>query len=256
MKTRSQVVAFLLLTTLGVCGCQSGGKQPTADAVLAKTTPTPQPEGQGDGTTSPTGTPQDAAGFVALGVELYKKDRDSEAVEAFKGAINLDPQNGEAYRRLGLAYASLGQKKESGEAYEQAVDLFEKKLRRDSKDADTLLQLADAFGQTGEYEKAAGAYRRAVKLREPDGGTYYDMGLVYNKLAKYKDAADAFGKAVELDPNDYRAQEALDKAKEDASKQRERIEYQKKMLEKHARGGKANNANQNSTKKPSDNKNR
>lgn len=249
MKIRPHFAALLLLSPLGLNGCRTAVEQPqpAADAVLARATPSAQPTVEGP--PPQTGTPQDAAGFVALGVELYKKDRDAEAVEAFKAAVGLDPDNGEAHRRLGLAYASLGERKESAAAFEQAVKLFEKKLRRDSKDADTLFQLADSYSQAGEYEKAADSYRKAVKLREPDGGTYYDMGLVYNKLAKYKDAVDAFGKAAELDPNDYRAQEALDKAKEDASKQRGRIEYQKKMLEKQSRNGSTKNVNQNTNAK-------
>lgn len=179
--------------------------------------------------------PQDAAGYFARGVDLYKQDRDREALEAFRQAVVLDPEYAEAYYKLGLTYAVTGQKKEADEAYEKAVDLFEKKVKKDPKDADALYNLADAYAKTDDYQKSAEAYRRAARLREPDASTYYDIGIVYNKLAKYQEATDAFKKAVELDPNDYQAQEALDRAKEDANKLKERIEYQKKLLAKQSR---------------------
>jgi tetratricopeptide (TPR) repeat protein len=117
-------------------------------------------------------------------------------------------------------------------------------VREDAKDADALYGLADTHGKLGEYEKAADTYRRASRLREPDAPTYYDIGLVYNKLARYADAASAFQKAIDLDPNDYQSQEALDKAREDASKLRERIDYDKKLLQKHSQN--QNGSNQNS----------
>ena len=95
---------MLLLIPLGLSGCKSGG-QPAADAGGAQVSASAQPGAEATATPPPPqeGAPQDAAGFVALGTELYKKDRDEEAAEAFKQAVSLDPEDGEAHRRLGLA---------------------------------------------------------------------------------------------------------------------------------------------------------
>src|SRR5436190_3479377 len=75
-----------------------------------------------------TGLPEahDAAGYVALGNELYRRDRDEEAVKAYQHALELDPEYAEANLKLGLTYRVLGQKKESDEAYDKAVKAFEK----------------------------------------------------------------------------------------------------------------------------------
>ncbi len=186
--------------------------------------------------------PQDASGYYALGVALYKNDHDREAVEAFKKSVELDPENADAQRRLGYAYAATGQKKEAEESFRKAVELYEKRVREDPKDADALYSLADCYSRAGDYDKAADAYRRALKLKEPDAQTYYDIGQVYDRLARYDDAARAFAKAVELDPNDYQSQEALDKAREDAQKLKERIDYAKKQADRQ-RDQNQNNAN-------------
>lgn len=244
MKVSALLLSAATALALTQFACNRGGANQSNQPAAASATPAasqqPQPEAP------PTQAQQDAAGLFAQGVENYRRNRDREAVEAFRKAVELDPEYAEAYHRLGMAHVALGERKEAEESFEKAVGLFEKKVKREPKDADALYRLADAYGRTGNYQKASEAYRRAEKLRDPDASTYYDMGLVYNKLAKYQDAAEAFEKAVELDPNDYRAQEAWDRAKENASKQKARIEHEKKMLERQTqRGGNSNNANAN-----------
>src|SRR3954447_16197901 len=56
------------------------------------------------------------------GNELYKNDQDEQAIEAYKKAVSLDPNNGEAYFRLGLAYSSTGKKDEAAEAFKKSVE--------------------------------------------------------------------------------------------------------------------------------------
>lgn len=190
--------------------------------------------------------PQDAQGYIALGTELYRNNRDREAVEAFRRAAELEPDNPLAHYRLGLAHGALGERDEAEAAYAKALEGFEKAVKDDPKNADALLSLADVYSRTGEYEKSIEAYRKASKLKEPDAYTYYDMGLVYNRLARYDDAAKAFRQAVELNPDDYRAQEALERAEEDHKRQKTRVEHAKRQLEKQQRAaGNANDANGN-----------
>ncbi|HLL77211.1 MAG TPA: tetratricopeptide repeat protein [Pyrinomonadaceae bacterium] len=252
-----KVSALVLFAAAAVASAQLACNRGNANQPASASATPPAQQGQQPGQTT-TQAAHDAAGFFAQGVEHFRRNRDREAVEAFRKAVELDPEYAEAYHRLGMAHAVLGEREEAEEAFEKAVDLFEKKLRREPKDADALYRLADAYGRTGDYQKASETYRRAEKLRDPDASTYYDMGLVYNKLAKYQEAAKAFEKAVELDPNDYRAQEAWDRAREDASKQKARIEHEKKLLERQQKrdggdddenknGPKQNNSNQNST---------
>jgi tetratricopeptide (TPR) repeat protein len=57
-------------------------------------------------------------------------------------------------------------------------------------------------------------YRAATKLKDDDPDMYYDLGTAYTKLAQYDQAAAAFSKSLEIDPDYYRAQDALDEARE------------------------------------------
>jgi tetratricopeptide (TPR) repeat protein len=192
----------------------------------------------------------DAQGYYALGLELYKQNRDEQAAEAFRQATTLDPDFAAGFMKLGLAYRALGKKEEANKAYEQAAKGFEKLLDDDPKNAEANINLGEAYSRLGDYQKSIEAYRRGVRLKEPDSATFYDIGLAYNKLARYTEAVGAFKKSIELDPNDYRAQEALERAQSDASRQRARIEEEKKklarMLKANGNANNSNNANANS----------
>ena len=250
------VIPILLIFTFGQFGCgkqneqsaqavasndvQTGGASDAPPAVTASAAPSETPNAP-----SPSSSPpQDAPGYVALGIELYKQNRDGEAVEAFKQATTLDPKLAEAYLRLGLTYRALGQREEAEKAYEQAAKAYEKLLDREPKNAEAHLSLGEAYSKIGEYQKAIEAYRRGIRLKEPDAGVYYDIGLTYNKLARYGEAVTSFKKALESDPDDYRAQEALERAQADDRRQKARIEEEKRKLQQTVKASvKSKNAN-------------
>jgi tetratricopeptide (TPR) repeat protein len=226
-------VSFLCLLVCGQFGC-SKQNNPAPDIVVASS-PTPaaaSPENSPPAVDIPQPPTQDAPGYYALGLELYKQNRDEQAAEAFQQAIKLDPGFGAAYMKLALAYKALGRKEDAEKIYEQAVEVYEKLVDKEPKNAEAQLNLGEAYSRLGDYQKSIEAYRRGVKLAEPDSATYYDIGLAYNKLARYTDAVGAFKKSIELDPNDYRAQEALERAQSDESRQKARIAEEKKKLER------------------------
>jgi tetratricopeptide (TPR) repeat protein len=234
------VIPILLIFTLGQFGCGKQNEQ-SAQAVASNDAPAAAMRPcacerravRDANAPSPSSSqpPQDAPGYVALGIELYKQNRDGEAAEAFKQATTLDPKLAEAYLRLGLTYRALDQREEAEKAYEQAAKAYEKLLDREPKNAEAHLSLGEAYSKIGEYQKAIEAYRRGVRLKEPDAGVYYDIGLTYNKLARYGEAVTAFKKALEFDPDDYRAQEALERAQADDRRQKARIEEEKRKLQ-------------------------
>jgi len=55
-------------------------------------------------------------------------------------------------------------------------------------------------------------YRQATRLNPDDGDIYFDLGASLARLAQYDEAAAAFQKCLDIDPDNYRAQDALDEA--------------------------------------------
>lgn len=160
------------------------------------------------------------------GNEFYRNDQDEQAVEAYRKAIELDPDNGEAYFRLGLALLATTKKEEAEEAFRKSVDVYEKYLRTNSKDAQAYYIMGQALTRVGNlqddrlkapkiYQEAVTALKKAVALEPENADMYYELGVAYNRLFQYQEAVKAFEKATELDPGNYRASDALEKAKED-----------------------------------------
>jgi tetratricopeptide (TPR) repeat protein len=77
------------------------------------------------------------------------------------------------------------------------------------------------------------------------------LGMAETKLAQYPEAIAAFEKALELDPNDYRATDGLDNAREGAKRIREGRKHNEEMLKKQQANANANgNTNSGSDPKP------
>jgi tetratricopeptide (TPR) repeat protein len=61
---------------------------------------------------------------------------------------------------------------------------------------------------------------------------FYDLGVAYTKLAQYDAAAAAFSKSLDLDPDNYRAQDGLDEAKEGVKRIRAGRKHNEDLLKK------------------------
>lgn len=156
----------------------------------------------------------EAQRYFDHGVDLYNKDRDREAIEAFQQATRIDPNYAEAYYRLGLAYAVVGQKEDAQAAHERAIEEYKQIIRSTPEDAAAHFTMAEAYSRLGRYEEAVKSYKQAVRLHPDDSDMYYELGLAHTKLAQYQEAVAALGKATAIDADNYRASEALEKARE------------------------------------------
>lgn len=181
---------------------------------------------QAGGATPPTQEQTEAQQLLKEGNELYKNDQDEQAVEVYRRAIELDPNNGEIYFRIGLAYMATGKKEDAENSFKKSVEVYEKYLRTNQKDAQAYYIMGQALVRVGNfqedrakapksYQEAVTALKKAVALEPENADMYYELGVAYNRLFQYQEAVKAFEKATELDPDNYRASDALDKAKED-----------------------------------------
>src|SRR5215831_2248868 len=195
-----------------------------------------------------------AQSLVEKGKDLYRNDQDEQAAETFKQAIQSDPDNAEAHLRLGMSYAALDNKDEADGEYKKAIDLFKNKNTGDSKDASSYFYLGEAHSFLHQDDDAVRAYRQATKLNSDDEEAWYRLGMALTRLAQYPEASSAFQKALDIDPNDSRASDGLDNAKEGSQRIKEGKKHAEDMLKKQQENANANgnlNANSNSSAKPS-----
>ena len=202
-------------------GCKRGGQQSSNNSAG---TPEVSNNLAGDRTR--------ARSLLDKGKELYRNDQDAEAVLAFMEAVRLDPDLAEAHFRLALGYESVGKREEAEGEYKKAVETYKKYLADNPDDAEAHYAFGQTYAGLGQYSEAIREYREATKRKEDDADMFYDLGVAHTKLAQYDAAAAAFSKSLELDPDNYRAQDGLDEAKEGIKRIRAGRKHNEDLLKK------------------------
>ncbi len=208
-------IIFLLLS-----GCKR-----SSESTSAPSNPT-------SGVNSSSSAPGQALALLEKGKQLYREDNDAEAAEAFQQAIQLDPELAEAHFRLGLSYEALDKAEEAEAEYKKAVESYNNYLEEHPDDFEAHYNLGQAYANLHRYSDAIREYRQAIKSRDGDADIYFDLGMAHTRLAQYSEAVAAFTKSLELDPNNYRAEDALSEAQEGVKRIRIGKKHQEALLKK------------------------
>src|SRR6185436_1220489 len=184
-----------------------------------------------------------ARAYLEEGKQLYINDQDEKAVETLQEAIKLDPDLAEGYFRLGLAYVAVGKEQEAEDAYKKAVEKYKKYLEANGKDAEAHYNMGQAYAGLHLYSEAVREYRQATRLKDDDADMFYDLGTALSKLAQYDEAVSAFSKSLEIDPNNTRAEDALEEAREGVQRIKAGKKHQEDLFKKQQKEDELKNAN-------------
>jgi tetratricopeptide (TPR) repeat protein len=184
-----------------------------------------------------------ARAYLEEGKQLYINDQDEKAVETLQEAIKLDPELAEAYFRLGLAYVAIGKDQEAEDAYKKATEKYKKYLEANGKDAEAHYNMGQAYAGLHLYSEAVREYRQATHLKDDDADMFYDLGTALSKLAQYDEAVSAFSKSLEIDPNNTRAEDALEEAREGVQRIKAGKKHQEDLFKKQQKEDELKNAN-------------
>ncbi|PWI47630.1 hypothetical protein CEE45_10715 [Candidatus Heimdallarchaeota archaeon B3_Heim] len=89
------------------------------------------------------------------GIELIHQVENEKAIEIFKKVVDVDPQNPEVYRHLGLAYFNIGKYSKALESWNRCLDL-------DPQHHQTWWNLGQLHEVLGDFEKASFSYSKAA----------------------------------------------------------------------------------------------
>jgi tetratricopeptide (TPR) repeat protein len=118
----------------------------------------------------------------------------AKAIEAFKQAIRIDPDDAIAHYNLGFAYDKLG-------SYKDAIEAYKRAIRIDPDYADAHRNLGLAYYKLGLYRDAIEAYKQAIRIDPDDAIAHCNLGAAYGRLGFYKDAIEAYIQAIHIDPD-------------------------------------------------------
>jgi len=148
------------------------------------------------------------------GSKFFEMGKEALAIEALKQAVVFDPDLADAHFKLAMAYSLVDKNKEAEKSFTDAVEAYKKIIKENPDDAPAQFNLGRSYNKLNKDEDAEDAIRRAVKLKPEDGGYNTEMGAILIKLAKYPEAIVFLKKALEIDSEDPRAEELLEKAED------------------------------------------
>ncbi len=137
--------------------------------------------------------PEDASLPHTAASLLMRQGRLDEAAEYFRTAVRIAPDHV-------LARFSLGLLLMRGKQWREAADEFRAAVGRDPRFADAWLQYGTALYQGDDRPGAAEAFRRAVGLKPGNAMAHYNLGVVLGELGREEEARRHFEQARKLDP--------------------------------------------------------
>jgi len=135
-----------------------------------------------------------AEGHMCLGMIENGTGQFEKAAQEFTQAVQLDPVNTQAYRRLADAYQNLNQLDKAEDTYKRGIA-----VRPDFWGGYSSLGVF-YFGQA-EYEKAQAIFEKAVSLRPNNYGDYSNLGAVLLYEGKDEEATQALEKSIAIRPS-------------------------------------------------------
>jgi tetratricopeptide (TPR) repeat protein len=116
------------------------------------------------------------AGLLRANAGFYE-----QAEAEYQRAIELDPSNGDAYRRLGQVY-------ERSNRMDQALAAFEKAVEVDPNYFKVYQDLGTFYRQRGNETEAARLFEKCVALAPDEPDAHYVLGTVYAGLGRFAEA--------------------------------------------------------------------
>ena len=159
----------------------------------------------------PATEPGPAGSFYAKGVALLSAGQAYEAVQPLRQAVQQNPNDANAYAKLGIAYASLREHQEAVAVFKMAV-----RIKPAVLDAEASLHLSNAYSGLGKFSQALEAIKQALYLRRaeqagaevvnsPGSPSFADLhylsGLAYYNLRRYSSAIDELKEVLSLNPD-------------------------------------------------------
>lgn len=136
------------------------------------------------------------------GVVLSRLEEPEHAVEAYKAALNLEPEFNDALNNLATAFTDL-------KDFKQALGCYQELVNRGQADAEVYTNLSRALRGAEQLPNALEALRRALKLNPLYTDAFNDMGNLLNDMGKHEEALKSYESALNLEPRHPKAQKNL-----------------------------------------------
>lgn len=129
------------------------------------------------------------------GKTYYNNEEYDKAIEIFKKAIELNPNEYLNWQWLGRSYYERYDE-------ENALNSLLKAVELNPNDDSNWYWLGISYGMNSQYDKEKESFLKATELNHNNADNWYKLGISYFNDKQYDKAIESFSKAVELNPND------------------------------------------------------
>jgi tetratricopeptide (TPR) repeat protein len=167
--------------------------------------------------------PNDAKLHYNLAVALARVGDDSAQRFELQQAISLDSRFASAHNQLGSLLMSEGQFSDAEREFTTALDI-------DPQSAEALDNLGTSLGRQGRNEEAERLFQRAIDADPQSPLGYVNLGLTLASMGRYTDAERQFRTALQLQPGNAKALTALGMFQGKSGRNTEAVETFRKLV--------------------------
>ncbi len=143
--------------------------------------------------------PDDVETLINLGRSYINTHQPEAAVEAFNQAIKLRPDSADALISLGMAHLNKGH-------FDEAVTVLQQANKLEPSNVDATFLMCKALNDQARQERgdskastqAINTCQDIVRLAPASGRAYYQLGFAYKRTVQFTEAVNAFNKAISL----------------------------------------------------------
>ncbi len=161
----------------------------------------------------------EAQAFVVEGDEFFEEEDYKHALEAYKKALKLHPDNASVLHTIGITYSWLDKTDQAIVYYKKALD----ECTENSLTADILENLLSIYADNENNDEIFALIPLVKKNKTENAAIFNSIGLAYFNTDDFSQAILYFEKAIKLDPKEKLfkknlklAQENLEEAAENA----------------------------------------
>ena len=170
-----------------------------------------------------------AYSYYRKGNVMISVGRFDAAVEAFKQAVKLDPEDVDYYHSLSYAYSKTGELElsleyanrailldktssysyfrkawalQEMEKYGEAITSYEKCIEYESTFVDAYANISFCYSKLKDFNKSILYANKAIMVNKDYAYSHYRKAWALHNLGKFDEALDDYLEAIELDPTD------------------------------------------------------
>ncbi len=167
--------------------------------------------------------PENYEAWKIKGFILDNLGRYEQAIAAYDKALEIKPDSYEVWNSKGIALSDLGR-------YEQAIAAYNKALEIKPDDIFACILKGIALSDSGIYELTS-AYKKSLKIQVNDYESWNRIGNTLFDFGRYKEAINVYEKALDIKPSYHHSWNNIGNAMRKLGRPKEAIDAYEKALE-------------------------